>query len=357
MGKAKAYTKAGVDIDLADGIKKGLKSQLKKATRPEVLGSIGGFGGLFDLSKSKFKNPVLVSSTDGVGTKLKIAFASGQHKGIGEDIVNHCLNDIAVVGAEPLYFLDYFGAGKLDAKVFHQVLTGMAKACTAAKCALIGGETAQMAGFYKDDEYDIVGTIVGIAEKNKLLSGAPTKPGDVIIGIGSNGLHTNGYSLARNLFFKKMRLKVNDPFPGEKRSVASVLLKSHLNYANLIQSLLTKFNKGSNYSKRNGNKIFGIAHITGGGFTGNIPRILPDNCDAVINTKSWPLTNVFKVISERGKISFEELYEVFNMGIGLTLTVSKDQADEIFKHAKILKHKAYLIGNIVKGSNKVKLIP
>jgi len=353
--KTKAYAQAGVNIDLGDRVKGSLKESLKSASRPEVMGAVGGFGGLFDLSKSKYKEPVLVSSIDGVGTKLKLAFDSGQHKSVGMDIVNHCIDDISVIGAEPLFFLDYLGLGKLEPKVFKQIISGMKDACSAANCALIGGETAQMPGFYQPGEYDIAGVIVGIVEKKKMLSGQTIKPGDVVIGLPSNGLHTNGYTLARKVVFETAKMKGSDKVPGSRQSVFKALQAPHTNYAPLIQAALPKFNKGRSSKFRKGNSIFGIAHITGGGFTGNIPRILPDNVDVEIDTTAWKPMPIFNLIQEHGKIDFDEMYEVFNMGIGMTLIVSPDEADAILRFCREQGTKAVTIGRAIKGKGKVSL--
>lgn len=355
MEGAKQYAEAGVDIDMADTLKSGLKKQLERAKRPEVLSEVGAFGGLFDLSKSKYKQPVLVSSVDGVGTKLRLAFGTGLHESVGEDIVNHCINDIAVLGAEPLFFLDYIGMGKLAPGTCQSVVAGMAKACRKANCALIGGETAQMPGFYRDGEYDLVGSVVGIVEKKRILTGATVRPGDKVIGIASSGLHTNGYSLATKILFTKLRYRMDDPLPGGKSHIGAALLKPHTNYANALRELLNTFNKGRSSAFRKDNAIFGAVHITGGGFTGNIPRVLPDNCDAQIDTGSWPKLPIFQILGEQGGVTFDELYEVFNMGIGMTLFADAKAADEIVKALRKAKLKAYVVGDVVKGSGKVHL--
>lgn len=355
MQGAKEYAKAGVDIQLADTLKDGLKKNLREARRPEVLSEIGGFGGLFDLSGTKYKEPVLVSSVDGVGTKLRLAFETGKHEVVGEDIVNHCVNDIAVLGAEPLFFLDYIGMGKLVPGTFQRVITGMAKACKKANCALIGGETAQMPGFYRDGEYDLVGSIVGIVEKKRILTGEAIRPGDKIIGLGSNGLHTNGYSLATKVLFTKLRYRMDDPLLGGKTSVGNALLQPHLNYAVTLRKALDDFNLGKSSSTREDNAIFGVVHITGGGFTGNIPRVLPATCDAKIDTDSWPKLPVFKILEQEGGVTREELYEVFNMGIGMTLFVAKESADAVMEAFRKAKINSYVIGEVTKGSGQVQL--
>ncbi len=353
--KTKAYAEVGVNIDLADRMKGGLKESLKSASRPEVLGAVGGFGGLFDLSKSKYKEPVLVSSIDGVGTKLKIAFESGKHKSVGMDIVNHCIDDISVIGAEPLFFLDYLGLGKLEPKVFKQILAGISEACASANCALIGGETAQLPDMYSKGEYDIAGVIVGIAEKKKMLSGSTIRPGDVVIGLPSSGLHTNGYTLARKVIFDKAKLTLKDKVPGTRQSIEKALMVPHTNYAPLLQPLLAKFNQGRSSKFRKDNAVFGIAHITGGGFTGNIPRILPEKVDVEIETSSWEPLPIFKLIGEKGGIDFDEMYEVFNMGIGMTLVVDGKQADEVLEFCHANGCKAVKIGQATKGTGKVQL--
>ncbi len=351
--KKKAYAKAGVDIDLGDQLKRGLKSSLREARRPEVMGTVGGFGGLFDLSKSRYDNPVLVSSVEGVGTKLRLAFDSGKHEIVGQDIVNHCIDDIAVLGAEPLFFLDYIGLGKLEPEVFHKLVKGMSGACRDANCALIGGETAQMGDFYQPGEYDLVGCIVGAVEKKKLLSGKTIKPGDQLIGLASNGLHTNGYSLARKIVFEQKGLKLSSQLPGSRTSVLNALLKPHVNYASLMRKLFKKFNKGETNAKRAGNSIFGAVHITGGGFTGNIPRVLPTKCDALVRINSWRKLPIFKFLASEGGIDQDELYEVFNMGIGMVLIVEGSAAKSILEDSRKAGIKAYLIGEVTRGSGSV----
>lgn len=349
------YAAAGVDIQLADTLKSNLKKELRKASRPEVLSEAGGFGGLFDLSKTKYKNPVLVSSVDGVGTKLRLAFGTGRHEVVGEDIVNHCVNDIAVLGAEPLFFLDYIGMGKLAPGTFERLITGMASACRAANCALIGGETAQMPGFYREGEYDLVGSIVGVVEKNQILTGSTVRPGDKVIGLASNGLHTNGYSLATKILFTKLRYRMDDLLPDGKSNIGDALLEPHTNYAKALHTILNQVNKGKSSSVRKGNAIFAAAHITGGGFIGNIPRVMPDNCDVEIDIASWPRLPIFEVLAEQGGITFDELYQVFNMGIGMTLIVDPDSVDEVLRAFKNAKLEPYVIGEVTKGTGQVHL--
>lgn len=353
--KKSAYAAAGVNIALGDKVKDGLKERLKSASRPEVLGAVGGFGGLFDLSKTKYKEPVLVSSVDGVGTKLKLAFETGHHECVGQDIVNHCVNDIAVMGAEPLFFLDYIGLGKLVPKVFDKLIEGMKTACRGAHCALIGGETAQMPGFYQPGEYDLVGCIVGIVEKSRILSGAAIKPGDQILGLASNGLHTNGYSLARKILFDQLGHKVSDKLPGTRQSLADALLQPHLNYSALTQALTRQFNKAPSKT-RVGNGVLGFCHITGGGFTGNLPRILPKGCGAVIHSGTWPVPPIFDYLNDRGGVSFEEMHEVFNMGIGMCVVCPPEAVKKVQSAAQKKGHPAHLIGEITRGG-EVKVLP
>jgi phosphoribosylformylglycinamidine cyclo-ligase len=358
--KQKAYAAAGVDIDLGNKVKSTLPQLLASTHRREVLGKVGGFGGLFALDVKKYREPVLVSSVDGVGTKLKIAFAMNKHDTIGADLVNHCVNDIAVLGAEPLFFLDYLGTGKLEPHVFTEVIKGFARACAENNCALIGGETAQMPGFYQPGEYDVSGTIVGVVEKSRMLNGQKTvKLGDAIIGIASSGLHTNGYSLARKIFFEQLGLQLTSRLPGLKNTIGNELLNTHISYGPLVQKLLKKFNHGnvaaSRQSAADSGKVRAFAHITGGGFVDNIPRVLPNNCDAVIAKGSWKMLPLFKLIEERSGVPDEELYQVFNMGIGMVAIVSAEKANDVVKFIRAQKHDAWLIGEIVKGNGETKV--
>src|SRR4029077_17646934 len=265
--KTKAYARAGVDVDLGNRLKGQIQSLVKQTHGPQVLSMIGGFGGLFRANFPGMRKPVLVASIDGVGTKLKIAFALNKHDTVGADLVNHSVNDIAVLGARPLFFLDYIGCGKLEPRVFHQLLRGFSGACRSAGCALLGGETAQMPGMYRNGEYDLAGCIIGVEDRGHIIDGKKIRPGDVILGLESNGLHTNGYSLAREILFGKMNLKIGSRLPGSAMTVGKELLRVHKNY----QPLLAKTPPGM---------IKGLAHITGGGLIDNLPRILPANCDA-----------------------------------------------------------------------------
>ena len=334
----KAYTLAGVDVDLGNLVKSRIHARVKSTHGPEVLGKIGGFGGLFAPDFSGMREPVLVASVDGVGTKLKIAFALDRHDTVGADLVNHCVNDIAVLGARPLFFLDYIGAEELKPRVFDQLLSGFSKACRRAGCALIGGETAQMPGMYRKGEYDLAGCIVGVVDRAKMIDGSGIRPGDVILGLPSNGLHTNGYSLARKILFEKMRLQPASTIEGIKRSLGEELLRVHKNY----QPLLAKVPAGL---------IHGLAHITGGGLIDNLPRVLPKNCDAAIETKSWRVPPIFEVLQRSGKVDRMEMYQVFNMGIGMVAIVSVGDAEKVARQLK-----AKQIGRIKRGVGTTQLI-
>ncbi len=332
-----AYARAGVDVDLGNKIKRGIHSLVRHTHGPEVLGKIGGFGGLFAPDFRGMREPVLVASIDGVGTKLKIAFAADKHDTIGADLVNHCVNDIAVVGARPLFFLDYIGTEKLEPRVFSALLRGFARACRAAKCALIGGETAQMPGMYRPGEYDVAGCIVGVVDRERLIDGSRIQRGDAILGLSSNGLHTNGYSLARKILFDQERLKLSSRIPGSPRTLAAELLRVHKNY----QPLLAKVPAGM---------IRGLAHITGGGLIDNLPRVLPKNCDAVIDTRSWRVPPIFEFLREKGGVDRAEMYQVFNMGIGMVAIVS---GGDVARAKKNLRAK--VIGRIEEGSGRTRL--
>jgi phosphoribosylformylglycinamidine cyclo-ligase len=366
--KQKAYARAGVDIDLGNEVKSALPRMLRRTHRPEVLGKVGGFGGLFALDVRRYRQPVLVSSVDGVGTKLKLAFALDRHDTIGQDLVNHCINDIAVLGAEPLFFLDYLGTGKLKPRVFRDIIKGFAKACAENHCALIGGETAQMPGFYQPGEYDVSGTIVGVVEKSRMLDGKAIRPGDVVIGLASSGLHTNGYSLARKIFFEQMGLTPQSYVPELRNTIGRELLKVHVSYGLLVQKLLRKFKVGqasrlssssriSSRERRNAcPAIRAFAHITGGGFVDNIPRVLPKNCDVIIRKGSWKVPPIFQLIQAKGGVQEEELYQVFNMGVGMVAIAARDRADEVLRFIRAQKQKAWPIGKVVNGRGKAKVV-
>jgi phosphoribosylformylglycinamidine cyclo-ligase len=335
--KKKAYAHAGVNVDLGNKLKRQIQSLVKQTHGPKVLGKIGGFGGLFRPNFSGMRDPVLVASIDGVGTKLKIALAVNKHDSVGADLVNHCVNDIAVLGARPLFFLDYIACAKLERKVFHQLLRGLSRACRSARCALLGGETAQMPGMYRKGEYDLAGCIVGVVARAKIIDGSKIGPGDIILGLASNGLHTNGYSLAREILFEKMGLTVNSSLPGATITVGQELLRVHKNY----QPILARAPSGI---------IKGLAHITGGGLIDNVPRILPANCNAVIETKSWRIPSIFRILHQNGNIDRKEMYQVFNMGIGMVAVVAEPDAGRAMS---ILRAKK--IGRIERGSGKTVL--
>ena len=351
----KAYARAGVDIDLGNRVKATLPRLLASTRRREVLGKVGGFGGLFALDTRRHRQPVLVASVDGVGTKLKIAFAMDRHDTIGEDLVNHCVNDIAVLGAEPLFFLDYLGAGKLEPRVFTEIIQGFARGCAANHCALIGGETAQMPGFYRPGEYDVSGTIVGVVEKSRMLDGRGIKPGDAVLGIASSGLHTNGYSLARKIFFEQMNLKPTSRVAELGNTIGDELLKVHVTYGPLIQGLLKRFNKSA-IGNRQSPIVKGLAHITGGGFVDNIPRVLPKNCDVILRKGSWDMLPIFKLIESRGGVPEAELYQVFNMGIGMVVIAAADKADAVLKAIRAAKHKSWIIGEVQRGRGQARIV-
>ena len=353
--RPKAYARAGVDIDLGNRVKSTLPRLLAATQRPEVLGKVGGFGGLFALDTRKYREPVLVSSVDGVGTKLKIAFAMDRHDTIGADLVNHCVNDIAVLGAEPLFFLDYLGTGKLDPRVFKDIIKGFARACAENDCALIGGETAQMPGFYQPGEYDVSGTIVGVVERSRMLNGHKTvKAGDAVIGMASSGLHTNGYSLARKILLERLGLKLKSHVPQWRTSVGAELLKVHLSYGPIVQRLIRRFNGPGD--TRRARPIRAFAHITGGGFVDNIPRVLPGDCDVVIRKGSWDMLPVFQYLREKGGVAESELYQVFNMGIGMVTVVAPGQAQGIVKFIRKHGHEAWVIGEVTPGRGRARVI-
>jgi len=354
--KQTAYAAAGVDIDLGNKVKATLPALLASTHRREVLGKVGGFGGLFALDLKKYREPILVSSVDGVGTKLKLAFTMDKHDTIGADLVNHCVNDIAVLGAEPLFFLDYLGTGKLEPHVFTEIIKGFARACSQNNCALIGGETAQMPGFYQPGEYDVSGTIVGVVEKSRMLNGQKTiRRGDVVIGIKSSGLHTNGYSLGRKIFFEQLGCRPTDKIPGFKKSIGAELLSEHISYGPLVQALLKRFN--AKFKIQNSKlPVKAFAHITGGGFVDNIPRVLPKSLDVVIKKGSWDMLPIFQIIEQKSGVPDDELYQVFNMGIGFVAIVAAEKADVILKFIRAQKHNAWIIGEIVKGKGVSRVV-
>lgn len=347
--KKTSYARAGVDIELGNAVKQTLPAMLASTHRPEVLGKVGGFGGLFALRAQQYRQPVLVSSVDGVGTKLKLAFAMDRHDTVGEDLVNHCVNDIAVLGAEPLFFLDYLGTGRLKPHVFEAIVTGFVRGCRANGCALIGGETAQMPGFYQKNEYDLSGTIVGAVEKSRMLDGKGIRVGDVILGLASNGLHTNGYSLARKVLLETMKWRPQSTVAELGGTVGEELLRVHATYGPLILRLLKK-----HHVNGRARVIKGLAHITGGGFVDNIPRVLPDHCDAVIRRGSWDSQAVFELIQKHGRVPEAEMFQVFNMGVGMVMIVAARGAEAILKSIRAQSRKAWIIGEIAHGKGGVR---
>ncbi|MGE3259768.1 MAG: phosphoribosylformylglycinamidine cyclo-ligase [Geobacter sp.] len=328
------YKEAGVDIEAGNQFVQKIKPLVKATFRPEVMTEIGGFGGLFSLNTAKYKNPVLVSGTDGVGTKLKLAFLADKHDTVGIDLVAMCVNDIIVQGAEPLFFLDYLATGHLDPDKAAQIVAGIAEGCKQAGCALIGGETAEMPGFYSDGEYDMAGFTVGVVEKDQIIDGSSITVGNKLIGIASSGLHSNGYSLARRIIFDRMGLGIHDQLPGLGATVAETLLTPTKIYVRAVLNLLKDF------------RINGIAHITGGGLTDNVPRILPKLCKASFKLDSWQRPPVFSLLEEAGKVDQFEMYRTFNMGIGMVLSVAEQDVDDILARLQGLGETAWLVGEV-----------
>lgn len=338
MGKF--YKDAGVDIDLADHIVKKIKPLISKTFIPGVLGDIGGFGGLFSLAEQNYKEPVLVSGTDGVGTKLKIAFALDKHDSVGIDLVAMCVNDIVTCGAKPLFFLDYISIGKLSEKVAVELIKGIAEGCKMANCALLGGETAEMPGFYPEGEYDLAGFVVGIVEKSKIIDGREIREGDSVIGLSSNGLHSNGFSLVRKVFLEDKKYELEEKLTVLKRTLGEELLQPTWIYVKPVLHLLEKY------------KVSGIAHITGGGLLENIPRILPEGVSVQINQKSWIKPPIFSLIQKEGKISDEEMYRTFNMGIGMVIIVPDGESEKILKELKLMNYDSSIVGKVIKGEKQ-----
>ena len=339
--KKSAYAQAGVDIDVMMNSLKRIKKDVKSTNTPGVVSEIGSFGGL---CKSPGKETLLVASADGVGTKLNVAHMAGKHNTVGQCLINHCTNDILVQGATPLFFLDYLGAAALDPKVFEDVVAGLAKACRENGCALLGGETAEMPGLYPKGEYDLVGTIVGQVEKKKVITGQSIRKGDVLIGLPSTGLHTNGYSLARKVIFTQAKKKLTDLVPGTKTTFEKALLAVHKSYLSPVTALMKKVN------------VHGMAHITGGGLVDNVPRILPGNVNAVFDRSAWKTPAIFEFIEEAGKVDHEEMYRVFNMGIGMVLFVRAKDADTAMELLKKEKARPKIIGRVEAGEGKSVLI-
>lgn len=336
-----AYAAAGVNIDNKMAALRAVAGLVRATSVPGLRGGIGRFGGFF---AAPGKDQVLVSSMDGVGTKLKVAALVGRHDTVGADLVNHCVNDILVHGARPLFFLDYFGTGQFERAVFQAVVKGLCRACRANRCALLGGETAEMPGLYPKGEYDLVGAIVGVVPRKAIITGEAIRPGDVLIGLPSSGLHTNGFALARKIIFKQEKLKPGDMLPGSARRIGELLLAVHTSYLHPVQRLMERL------------PIRGMAHITGGGFYDNVPRILPKAVDAVFDRSAWMAPPLFRFLQARGRVPREEMYRVFNMGIGLVIVVREADQDRALKLLKSAGAAPRLIGRIAKGSGRVRML-
>ncbi len=341
--KPLTYADAGVSFEAESKAMGRVRGIMETTYRSEVLSNVGSFGGLFALGT--YKQPILVSSTDSVGTKLKVAFQADKHDTVGYDIVAHCGNDIVVQGAEPLFFLDYIGIGKLEPLVFEQIITGLASGCREIGCALIGGETAELPGFYAPGEYDLVGTIVGVVERDVLITGERIVSGDKLIGLASTGLHTNGYSLARRILFDRCNYDVDTYLPELSSTVGDELLKPHKSYVKSILKLHEVC------------EVKGIAHITGGGLPGNVERILPEGCRAVIQKQSWEVPPVFNLLQQKGSVEEVEMYQVFNMGVGIVLVVASDSVATTLESLSESDESAFLLGDIVSGDKGVELCP
>ena len=336
-----SYADAGVDIERSSRAKQRIKYLAQKTFNRGVLSELGGFGALFSIDRKKFPDPVLVSSVDGVGTKLKLAFAMKLHHTIGADVVNHCVNDVAVQGATPLFFMDYFATGTLQPEIVEKVISGVADACKQNGCALIGGETAEMPGFYGNGEYDLAGFIVGVADRKRLVTGKAVEAGDVLIGLPSTGLHTNGYSLARKLFFEVARYTPESYVNEIKGKVGTEMMKTHKSYWPIVRRMV------------DAEAVSAMAHITGGGITENLPRVLPKGLGAIVEIHSWPVPPIFEHLQKIGNVLPDEMLRTFNMGIGMILVVPPNK----FKKAQLIldrcSEKGYVIGRIVKGEKKV----
>jgi phosphoribosylformylglycinamidine cyclo-ligase len=339
------YKSAGVDIDAGNETVRRIRALAKGTFTPGVLSDIGSFGGLFRLDRDRYQDPVLVSSADGVGTKLKVAFMMDKHDTVGADLVNHCVNDILVQGAEPLFFLDYLATGRLSPAVAEQVVTGVARACRENGCALIGGETAEMPGFYADGEYDIAGFIVGAVEKSRVVDGRSVVPGDVLIAVPSAGLHTNGYSLARRVFFEMAGWKPDTVVRELGTTIGSALLAPHRSYLALVRPLLER------------DWVKGLAHITGGGLTENLPRALPEGCAAEIDLQAWTIPPIFQLLQQHGSIARDEMLRAFNMGVGLVIVCTSRDAERVLNTLMLAgEPNAFRLGFVVAGERSVRYV-
>jgi phosphoribosylformylglycinamidine cyclo-ligase len=343
MSKSITYTDAGVNIDAANRAVERIKELARGTFNARTLSEIGSFGGMFDGAFPQMRAPVLVASADGVGTKLKIAFLTGRHDTVGRDLVNHCTNDILVQGARPLFFLDYVATGKLAPEVITSVVEGVARGCRENGCVLLGGETAEMPGFYAEGEYDIAGFIVGVVDKEKVIDGARIAPGDVLLALPSAGLHTNGYSLARKLFFEVAAMQPETHVERLGMSVGDALLAPHLSYLRPLEALLDT------------GALKGLAHITGGGLLENIPRILPEGASVEIRCGSWPVPEIFTLMQELGSVSEREMFRTFNMGVGMVVVCSPSDAEAVRSHLNSLGEAFYEIGSVTRGPREVTL--
>jgi phosphoribosylformylglycinamidine cyclo-ligase len=339
--KPLSYASSGVDIEKSDDAKQRIKRLVESTFTPGVVGKFGGFGGMFRVPANA-KRPVLVSSADGVGTKLKVAIEANRHDTVGHDLVNHCVNDILVQGASPLFFLDYVAFGKLVPTILEQIVTGVTRGCIENGATLSGGETAELPGVYTPPDYDLAGFIVGYVEEDSVLGPDRVGEGDVLVGLESSGLHTNGYSLARRIVSERMKLGVRDQFPGESASVAQVLLRVHVSYLKAVQSVLQR--------------VRAMAHITGGGLPGNLNRALPPTLDAVVETSSWRVPNLFVQLERAGAVPQDEMFRTFNMGVGMVVITKPADADAVIDSARAAGVSAWKLGRVVRGSGKVNLV-
>jgi phosphoribosylformylglycinamidine cyclo-ligase len=334
------YSAAGVDLERSDAVKRRIRAVVESTFTAGARGAFGGFGGMYRIP-AEARRPVLVASADGVGTKLRVAIDADRHDTVGHDLVNHCVNDILVQGAVPLFFLDYFAAGVLVPEVVEAVVTGVAAGCRENGCSLVGGETAEMPGIYTPPDYDLAGFIVGMVEEDAILGADRVEEGDVVLGLPSNGLHTNGYSLARRIVFERMGLAVADPFPGEEGSVADVLLQIHRSYLPVLRPVL--------------GRIHAMAHITGGGLPGNVNRALPDTVDALIDGGAWPVPNLFQQLERAGQVDRAEMFRTFNMGVGMVVITDEAGAQAVEAAASSAHLGSWRLGRIVRGAGQVRI--
>ena len=332
-----SYRDAGVDLDAAERTKEGLKELVARTRDENTLSEMGLFGGLYAVPGDAV-SPVLVSSADGVGTKLKVAFRTGRHDTVGRDLVNHCVNDILVQGARPLFFLDYLATGRMEEGVVSEVVRGVAEACLENGCALLGGETAEMPDFYGEGEYDLAGFVVGLVERDRVLDGSAVREDDILVALASSGLHTNGYTLARKIVFERMRLGVDDPLPGTGETVGQALLRVHRSYLPVLAPALER------------GTLRALAHVTGGGLPGNLPRVLGEGLGAVIDRSSWEVPAIFRALQEGGDVDREEMYRVFNMGVGMVAVAAPEDADALVRELREGGEEAWVVGRVTRGS-------